>query len=94
MKITNDRGESRNLKIFYPYDRNLVFKTRRDIQRQRKSRLNSQRNDEGKEKEKYIAIIHYKFHQSFTVIDNTRKKVSTYDSGVQIGGATRNLTRY
>ena len=40
-----------------------------------------------KEKRKYTAIIHHRFHWSFTAIDNIRKKLNTYDSGVQIGGS-------
>ena len=32
-------------------------------------------------------IIHYSFHWSFVVIDNIKKKISTYDSGVQISGS-------
>ena len=40
-----------------------------------------------KEEKKYITIIYYSFHWSFAVIDNTKKKTSTYDSGVQISGS-------
>ena len=40
-----------------------------------------------KEKKKYILITHYSFHWSFVVIDNIKKKISTYDSGVQISGS-------
>ena len=40
-----------------------------------------------KEEKKYIMIIHYSFHWSFAVIDNIKKKISTYDSGVQISGS-------
>ena len=34
-----------------------------------------------------MAIIHHQFYWSFTVIDNIRKKLNTYDSGVQISGS-------
>ena len=37
-----------------------------------------------KESKKYIMVIHYSFHWSFVVIDNIKKKLSTYDSGVKI----------
>ena len=40
-----------------------------------------------KEERKYIVIIHHRFHWLFAVIGNTRKKVSTYDSGLQISGS-------
>ena len=36
------------------------------------------------ERKKYIMVIHYSFHWSFVVIDNIKKKLNTYDSGVQI----------
>ena len=36
------------------------------------------------ESRKYIMIIHYSFHWSFVVIDNTKKKLDTYDSGITI----------
>ena len=39
---------------------------------------------------KYIVIIHDGFHWSFTSIDNKRKKLSVYDSGIQIGGSHKN----
>ena len=40
-----------------------------------------------KEEKQYIAIIHCRFHWSFTTIDNIRRKLSTYDSGMQISGS-------
>ena len=40
-----------------------------------------------KEEKKYITIIHYSFHWSFAIIDNIKKRISTYDSGVQISGS-------
>ena len=40
-----------------------------------------------KEGKKYIEFAHHRFHGSFAVIDNTRKKVSTYDPGIQISGS-------
>ena len=42
-----------------------------------------------KEKKKCIAIIHHRFHWSFTDIDNIRKKLNKYDSGIQISGSHR-----
>ena len=36
------------------------------------------------ESKKYIMVIHYSFHWLFVVIDNIKKKLSTYDSGVKI----------
>ena len=40
-----------------------------------------------KVEKKYIVIIHYGFHWSFTIIDNKSKKLSSYDSGIQKGGS-------
>ena len=40
-----------------------------------------------KESKKYIMVIHYSFHWSFVVIDNIKKKLNTYDSGVQISNS-------
>ena len=40
-----------------------------------------------REERKYIVIIHYGFHWSFTVRDNIKKKLSAYDSGILIGGS-------
>jgi len=37
-----------------------------------------------RENKKYIVVIHYNFHWSVVVIDNTKKKIDTYDSGVTI----------
>ena len=39
-------------------------------------------------KKSYVVIVHYRFHWSFTVIDNTvtKKKLSAFDSGIRIGG--------
>ena len=36
------------------------------------------------ESKKYIMVIHYSFHWSFVIIDNIKKRLSTYDSGVKI----------
>ena len=40
-----------------------------------------------KEEKKYIIIIHYSFHWSFAIIDNIKKRIGTYDSGVRISGS-------
>ena len=36
-------------------------------------------------REKREVIVHLTFHWSFTVIDHIRKKLSPYDSGIQVG---------
>ena len=46
-----------------------------------------------KEEEIYIAIVHCKFHWSFAAMDNIRKKLSAYDSGIQIGGSHNQETK-
>ena len=37
-----------------------------------------------KEEKKHIIIIHYSFHWSFAIVDNIKKRISMYDSGVYV----------
>ena len=39
------------------------------------------------ESKKYIMVIHCSFHWSFVVMDDIKKKLNTYDSGVHISNS-------